>query len=111
MRPISKKNRRAIDEDPYFKICVRRGEGCDGRITIEHAFIYAGRQVDELWAFVPLCWRHHLGDGFVKEIGQFKALDRLSNKEIEKIQKQYDRVDWSKLKIKLTKQCKKLSSG
>ena len=62
MRPISSKFRKIIDEDPFYRRCALADEKCDGRITIEHAFIYAGRQIDEMWNFVPLCeWHHSVG--------------------------------------------------
>lgn len=51
--------------DPYYKTCARKTDGgCDGRITFEHAIIYAGRQLQEKWAIVPICARHHEVDGY-----------------------------------------------
>lgn len=65
MRPISQKNKQVIDTDPYYKKCVRRNEGnCQGRITIDHTIIFQGRQLDELWALVPVCAYHHSVDSF-----------------------------------------------
>ena len=82
MRKISPHIKRAIDSDPYFKVCARFDGDCDGRITIEHAFIYAGRQVDELWAMLPLCTYHHAvnehqdGGDLNKEINEYLCLCR-----------------------------------
>ena len=46
--------------DTYYKKCAREKEGnCAGRITFEHAIIYAGRQLNEKWAIIPLCEYHH----------------------------------------------------
>lgn len=60
MRAISKKVKDELLADPRMKVCARRDEGnCDGRITFEHALIYAGRQLDEAWAILGICEYHH----------------------------------------------------
>jgi hypothetical protein len=60
MRPIPKKLLNEILADPYYKTCIRaKTNQCDGRITLEHAIIYAGRQVNEKWAILPVCEKHH----------------------------------------------------
>ena len=104
MRPISKPFLVVIDTDPYFKTCARRGADCAGRITIEHAFMYAGRQMDELWAFLPLCWYHHLGAGLNKRFNQWLCLARLAVEEIAAIQRKYPNVGWMQLKLSLGRQ-------
>jgi len=91
MRPIPLKHRRQIDSDPYYETCARANGDCRGRITIEHAFIYAGRQINEMWAYVPLCWRHHLGDLLDKKINERLAVSRATPEDLEK----YPRRDWS----------------
>lgn len=41
-------------------VCARADEGnCDGRITWEHAIIYAGKQLNETWAILGICEYHH----------------------------------------------------
>lgn len=97
MRPISQKFRKQFDTTPYFKVCARKNGTCDGRITIEHAFIYAGRQIDELWNFVPLCWHHHLGAGLDKKINECLALKRATSEDLIK----YPRKNWAII----SKQC------
>jgi len=58
--------RLAIDRDPYYRYCARDSEDCAGRITMEHAVTYAGKRINELWAIIPLCERHHgLGEWFM----------------------------------------------
>ena len=99
MRPISPRFRKMIDADPYFKTCVRAHEGdCSGRITIEHVFIYQGRQIDEMFNFLPLCWRHHLVDNN-KRYNEFKSLQRATEDELAK----YPKKDWKQLKKYLDK--------
>ncbi len=47
MRPISPKLREQMANDPYYKYCARGGPDCNGRITWEHCFTYAGKQINE----------------------------------------------------------------
>ena len=96
MRPISAKNKQAIDNLPYYKVCIRSGEDCQGRITIEHVFIYAGRQIDELWNLLPVCAYHHEVDNFQdngdlnKEIHQWHAINRMTLAD----QAKYPKKNW-----------------
>lgn len=100
MRLIPQKLRKQIDEDIYFKICARKGDGsCDGRITMEHAWIYSGRQINELWAIIPLCWHHHLGAGLHKEKNQWISINRATLQDLLK----YPKKAWLQLKNYLNK--------
>lgn len=90
MRKIPKKLLDDMLSDPYYKRCARQNCECNGRITLEHAFIYAGRQINEKWAIIPLCWYHHLGTGLVKDINQWIALSRATPEELAK----YPRGGW-----------------
>lgn len=95
MRRIPETLREQIASDPFMKTCIRKHENtCSGRITWEHCFTYAGKQINEAWAIVPLCVYHHLGNGFDKEYGQYIALTRASEDELSK----YPRVNWQQLK-------------
>lgn len=94
MRAISKKNKDIIDTDQYYKQCARRDEGdCKGRITIEHALIYGGRQLDEIWALLPICAYHHGVDQFQdggklnKEKHIWLALCRATDEQLKAISK------------------------
>lgn len=100
MRPIPLVIRKKIDADPFYKSCVRLSEGgCDGRITIEHALQFQGRQLNELFALLPLCWRHHLGKGLSKEYNRHVALQRATDADLAK----YSRANWKTLKTHLEK--------
>lgn len=103
MRPISRPVRKIIDTDPYYRQCARAKleltNSCSGRITMEHAFINGGNQMDEAWAIVPLCWYHHLGEGLVKWINKFLALTRATEADLLK----YPRTDWEQQRTYLTK--------
>lgn len=99
MRPIPLKHRKQIDTDPFFKRCVRFEEGsCSGRITIEHVFIYANRQISEMWNYLPLCWFHHLDKGLDKRLNERIALSRVTEEELSK----YPKKNWKQLKKYLT---------
>lgn len=94
MRPISPKFRKRFDTDPFFKHCARNNSECEGRITIEHAFQYANKQIDEWFNFVPLCWYHHLGNGLDKHTNQLIAVSRATDEELAR----YPKRDWAQLK-------------
>ncbi len=97
MRPIPKKLREELVSDPYYKYCARLGSDCSGRITWEHAWTYAGRQINEKWAIIPLCWYHHLGPGLNKEINRLLSLARATVEDLAK----YPRMNWTQVKKSL----------
>lgn len=100
MRPISKKLREIIDTDPYYRKCLRHKEGnCQSRVTIEHCYIYAGSQIDELWNLIPLCVYHHLGHGLNKKMNHWFAVNRMTEEDMQK----YPRFDWKREKIILNR--------
>jgi hypothetical protein len=82
--------------DPYYQVCARRNQYCDGRITLEHAIIYAGRQVNEKWAIIPLCEYHHSvnkhqdGGGLDKRWNEWLAIGRMTEED----KKKYPREKW-----------------
>lgn len=88
MRTIPQKLKKEILSDPYYRNCAREGGDCDGRITWEHAIIYAGRQLNEKWAIIPLCTFHHAvdrhqdGGDLNKEFNVLIALNRATEAEL-----------------------------
>ena len=94
MRKIPLAHKNNISNDPFFKECARKNDGsCKGRITIEHALIYAGRQISEMWNYVPLCEYHHdvntqQGNGDLnKEKNVWIALNRAEKSDLDKYSK------------------------
>lgn len=88
----------AKEEKP--PLCVRHAEGtCKGRITREHALIYAGRQIQELWAIIPLCAFHHAVDFYQdsgdlrKRVNEVIAVSRATAEELKK----YPKANWDQL--------------
>lgn len=89
MRAISPRVRKVIDTDKYYRTCARwRDGGCSSCITMEHTLIYAGRQIDEVWAIIPLCTWHHAvnehqdGGDLDKNKNVWIALNRATDKEL-----------------------------
>jgi hypothetical protein len=78
--------------DPYYGTCARSGSDCRGRITWEHAFTYAGKQINEKWSIIPLCVYHHLGLGLDKRVNEQIAVARATKGDLKK----YPRKDWAK---------------
>jgi hypothetical protein len=80
--------------------CQRADEGnCRGRLTKEHALIYAGKQIQEDWSVLNICAFHHAVDEYVnsggmnKEKHEWLALRQAPRETREK----YYKMDWSKL--------------
>lgn len=90
MSPIPARIKAQILDDPFYERCSRSSPECSGRITWEHAFTYAGKQVQEAWAIIPLCWHHHLGSGLVKRENQRIAASRASDADRAK----YPKLSW-----------------
>ena len=94
MSHIPPKLLQLILADPYYKQCARaRGAGseCAGRITFEHAMMYAGSQIQEKWAIIPLCVWHHLEDGLDKSWNIKTAMSRATPED----KKKYPRLRWT----------------
>ncbi len=110
MRPIPEKHRKMISKDPYYRKCARlKDGGCSGRITIEHALTYAGRQIAEMWNYIPLCEKHHGVEHYSgsdsllnKGINRSIALNRASDADLLK----YDKADLIKDRFNLNKMLK-----
>ena len=95
MRKVSSKVKKQLISEN--SVCSRVSDGgCAGRITWEHAIIYAGRQVDEPWAIIKLCARHHAVDEWQdkgdlqKEKNVWIALNRATDDELRRISKVVD---------------------
>lgn len=85
--------------DPYYKRCARECDECDGRITWEHAIVYAGKQLNEKWAIIPLCEFHHAvnrhqdGKGLDKTENVRIALNRASEDELRAVSRAINYVE------------------
>ena len=56
MRPIPLNQREIIDQErDTFGSCIL----CSRHPEIDHVFLFARKQIAELWNYVPICTRHH----------------------------------------------------
>jgi hypothetical protein len=101
MRAIPQKLKAEIDTEPFYKRCVLTGRK---QVVIHHAFIYSGKQINELWAFAPLAPDLHTGGAasahrsqLTRELVQLLCLQRASAQDLAK----YPRTDWRQLKTYL----------
>ncbi len=105
MRPISIKMRNTLSNMPRMKVCellYSDMSDCEGKIEYHHVWIYAGRQINEIWAILGVCKRHHdmvKTDRRVKEALERRSLEIATNEELSK----YPKKDWKQLKIYLRK--------
>lgn len=104
MRRVSKKVKDKIEKEGWNNICLLFEEGfgkCDHGIVWHHAWLYAGKQIDEAWAIVGLCPKHHEtvhSNLKAKEIVHLKSLKRATKEDLE----EYPRKDWAQIKNYLT---------
>lgn len=68
MNKVPKKLREKWAQEDWrgeVRECLRKSEGnCAGRITMEHAIIYAGKQLQDEWSILPICEFHHSVNNF-----------------------------------------------
>lgn len=93
MRPIPPKLKKELSDDPFMATCIWTGEKKD--VSWEHCWIYAGRQINEKWAIVPL--RRDLNcniSGEVKEYCRYISMTRATDEDLKK----YPKKDWYQIK-------------
>ena len=108
MRLLTQNLKKAIARRREYRFCMRQATFkdhiCAGKITIEHCFIFAGRQLNELWALISLCeYAHSVGPyqdtGILnKRKNAYISLMRATPKDLAK----YSRRDFTQLKKYLT---------
>lgn len=97
MRTIKPKLKNDMANDPYYKVCARyhalhdhicSPDPLNGKlIEWEHALIYAGKQINEKWAIIPICYEVHRGRLLNKEINVWIALNRATDDELRQYSK------------------------
>ena len=94
MRPISPKLREQLSNDPFMERCVWTGE--KNNVSWEHCWTYAGKQINERWAIVPL--RRDLNvykmTPEIKNYCRWVSLNRATDEELKK----YPKKDWKQIK-------------
>jgi len=105
MRPIPQKLRTELEETHRMKRCELSKRQdlyglCMGRKENpewHHVWIYAGKQINEPWAILATCTRHHkmvTSDPSVKRAFEIRSLFIATDKELEK----YPRKNWAQVK-------------
>lgn len=101
--PIPLKLREKMASDGSMLHCIH-GSGCGGvivspgqiRIEWEHAFLYAGKKIQEEWAIVPCCTYHHRGSGLDKDYNRYCSLVKAIKiyGSLDVIQQKYPKKNW-----------------
>lgn len=84
----------ALERPPCERYAALQDHVCQGRSTMEHAFIYAGKQIPDKWAVIRLCEWAHLGPGLNKRVNQWLALRHAKASDLAR----YPKTDWQRLK-------------
>lgn len=100
MRPIPEKMKQEMLDDPAYHSCMRNDyfldHRCQGRLTLEHALIHAGKQINEKWAIISICaWSHDVDEwqdagNIDKRKNEYIALMRATEEDLAK----YPSDDW-----------------
>lgn len=98
MRPIPQKLRKELAQDLFMQTCVFM-VNCEGKVEWHHAIIYAGKQVNERWAILPVCEYHHRGPGFDAEYLRQIAYGRATPGDLAK----YPKITMNKKQDKKSK--------
>ena len=105
MRPIPPAMREKLAQEPRMKVCALSGlgrayGGCSGGIEWDHVWIYAGKQINELWAIIGVCKGHHKakdGNRVVKDAICIASLKLAKPADLAK----YPRKNWDQIKKSL----------
>lgn len=95
MRLTSKLLKQLKDEEFWNKRCIHSHEQ---GVECEHAIFYAGRQVNERWALVPVAQRFNRNpSGKIKEQSAFYAMNQAKDWGLwEQVKEKYPRRDWER---------------
>lgn len=100
MRKIPQKIRKQLSESSFMKKCINCGS--QNNIEFEHSLIYAGKQINEVYAIQPLCRTCHRGYSGtikreIKDYSEFIAIVR----GLKDLVKKYPKFDWQRRKQEL----------
>lgn len=97
---------------PCERYAIFKDHSCGGRSTMEHAWKYAGRQINEVWAIIRLCARAHSVDQYQtkggildKRINEFISLTHATDEDLKK----YPRTDWDQERKKAEHYVRKIN--
>lgn len=101
MNKMPLKLRKELSEDSEYKTCLRKvllnDHECQRdplrpsqAVEWEHVIYWKGSQLQRRWCIIPICWLTHRGPLLKKEINEWIALNRATDKELEEISKAVD---------------------
>ncbi len=78
--PIPSEIREQLSQDPFMSECILfDAYSCEGRVTWQHAFQYASKRRNELWAILPMCVGHHRREATYKAEQEAAMRYRIKN--------------------------------
>lgn len=84
--PIPKEVRKQLENEPRMKRCVVGGD-CEGEIQWHHSQKFQGKRLQEAWAIVGICRKHHLGEARHKDKIDRDCFNRATDTELIRISK------------------------
>ncbi len=99
MRSIPPKLRSLLERMPRMRACeLEHGlwGPCEGVLRWHHVWIYAGTQINEHWAILCGCDRHHDAVKTDKEIKEYFERRSLEIATLDELSK-YPRKDWGQI--------------
>ena len=112
MRSIPIKLRNALADDIDMKSCIYESldapnHNCSGRIEFEHAWTYAGRQINEIWAIVGCCTAHNRSKAMDKNYNRYRAILKAKRLGLwGEVKAKYPKVDWDQQFVYLSSKYK-----
>jgi len=102
MRPIPPEHRLLIASDFYFKrSCLSKmPPTSNDRIVIHHAWIYAGKQINEPWNYCPLLESEHSAQSKYPSAHNSKVVNdkikliAIGRADLDDLKKRYPKKDW-----------------
>lgn len=102
MQPIPMKHRKQIAIDSYFNRSCLSGQRATwkDKIVIHHPWTYAGKQISEMWNYLPLLASEHDYNSPYpsahnsKLISEKLKLIAISRGDLQEIKKLYPKKDW-----------------
>lgn len=102
MNNIPPKIRKRCEADLYYSRCARNDalhdHVCQANplnrklIEWEHTLIFGGKQIQEVWAIIPICYHVHRGGALKKDVNVWIALNRATDDELRKYSKAIDLI-------------------
>lgn len=92
IKPIPKKMREELSEDPFMEKCCLRTGMCVGRIQWHHHLKFAGKRINEKWCILPLCEWHHRQEARFKDVLDEIMVSRATEGELRPYSKAIDYI-------------------